>query len=109
MASLVQTWIDRLLAFDIEGVVALYDPDAQMKALSETYHGHEELEEGFAFARGFIRGASIEAIQSDTPQQMVFETTVQGKLGHARVRHTWNLAGNRIMDHVAELVRHQKS
>ncbi len=107
MTDLVHTWLDRLLAFDIEGLVELYDDDAEMRAMSETYRGREEIEEGFAFARAFIRGATVLDV-SATPKRMVFETDVQGKIGHARVRHTWDMVGDRILGHVAELVRHEK-
>ncbi len=109
MTNLVQTWLDRLLATDLEGLVDLYEPEASMRALSETYCGRDEIEDGFAMARRFIKDATIDVVNAIDASRIAFDTTVRGKIGRAHVRHTWTLHAGRIRDHVAELVGHDKT
>ncbi len=108
--TLVERWLDRLVACDVPGLVDLYDPRAEMRALHETWKGHAEIENGLTFASRWIRGVQVEGVEPVTTAEGVwtFDTTVKGRLGRAKVRHTWTLTGEHIQDHALSIVRHDK-
>lgn len=109
MDTIVRQWLDRLQSCDLEGLVDLYEPQAELRSWYETWRGHAEIEDGLTFARRWIRDIRIDAVEPVTQKDgtMVFETTVRGKIGRARVRHTWTVAGDRILDHQLALLRHE--
>ncbi len=88
----------------------MYDPQAELQALHETWKGREEIHDGLSFAKRWLRGIRVDAIEDvqGTDGAMSFETTVHGRLGRARFRHTWTLDDGRIRDHVLSLLRHDK-
>ncbi len=109
-ATLIERWLDRLVACDVPGLVDLYDPRAEMRTTHATWKGHDEIESGLTFASRWIRGVQVEGVEPATTSEGVwtFDTTVRGRLGRAKVRHTWTVTGDHIQDHAMHVMRHDK-
>lgn len=107
---LVRRWIDRLVQSDVAGLADLYDPRAELRAMRETWRGREEIEDGFTLARRWIRGIDVDVagVRVEGPH-LTFDTHVRGRIGHARIRHRWELDGGLITDHALFVLEYDKA
>ena len=108
---LVQTWIDRLVDVDVEGLLDLYDVQARMNTAHESWEGHDEIADGLRLVQKYLRGVQVEELvaASGDPAHVQFETTVRGVLGRARIHHDWHLGGDRIHRHTMTVLHHDKT
>jgi hypothetical protein len=107
---MVHDWLNRLVACDVQGLVDMYDPKAEFKALHETWIGTAQIHAGLSFVSKWIRGINVEDVRpvQAFSGKWTFDTTVLGKLGRATVRHTWTLGSGGIEGHNLALVRQDK-
>lgn len=103
---LVDRWVDSLQSFDLEGLVDCYDPLAVLSAFQEVVRGREEIEDHLTALGRYLRGVRVDDVRAveTSPDHFSFETSVRGRLGRARIRHDWTLSGDRITDHVMQML-----
>ena len=107
---LVRNWVDRLVSCDVAGLVDLYDAQAELRAMREVWRGHDELQDGFTLARRWIRDIDVDVAGVRVEgAHLIFDTDVRGRIGHARIRHRWQIDGGLILDHALFVLEHDKA
>ncbi len=103
---LVRRWVDSLCAFDLEALVECYDAGAVVKAFQEEARGRQEIGDQLTAFRRYLRDVRVDevGVMVASDGHFRFETQVRGRLGHARIRHDWVMAGDRIADHAMQIV-----
>ena len=105
LPELVRQWLERFRAGDVDGLLELYAPGACINAVSEELRGRQEIARRLRLLGSRLRGLQVRAARPiATNMGLGFETTVGGWLGEARIRHEWELDGQRIRSHVLSIV-----
>lgn len=104
--ALLERWLDRLREHDLDGLAALYAPDATIRAASETWRGRDEIEDGLTMVQRYLRRLAVEHVEAAASGSgLTFQTWIRGTAGRACVRHHWTLDGGRILGHEMELLQ----
>lgn len=100
-SPVLESWLERLRALDLDGLVDLYEPEAVLQALRETWIGRSEIRAALAMYGRQLRKLDIDDITplSAAAGRMAFETRVRGPFGQQSVRHEWLLGPEGIQRH----------
>lgn len=101
---LIDRWLDRLAAADIEGLADLYHPDGRLDTNSESWQGRDEIADGLLTHRKFLRSLRVDGVQALSVQDtgITFETRLRSLFGPAALRHHWTMTGDAIQAHRIE-------
>lgn len=98
--GLLSRWLDHLQNLDFTSLLGLYHPEVRFEGFSEILVGREELAEVLEVHGRRLRGVRIASVRAQPDEQrLLFDTTLLGRFGAARLRHEWALDDGLIRQH----------
>ena len=94
-------WLGCLERNDLDGLLALYHPQAEIDVFAERPRGHREIRALLQPYWSRLKGVKMVAVNvlASGADRLAFETTVASPFGKARLRHEWALEGPSIRSH----------